>query len=241
VHIVDLVIRVNLGDESIWMRDVARDSEERPRFLVSLDLDGTLTRDETVCQHIARALSRTEAIDGLVEGYEHGQITNRQFIIAFARWMEGITTARIRELLGDIATLKNIGEGVEALHAAGAIVILNTITWAFAAEFLAERWNLDAYNGWSMAIDSNGRFSGQCEQFTTEVGKVHFLEFICSSGQIARENTVHVGDSSSDVPAFGWVRWPIALNMIGGNAATRLVLRTTDFLDVVDVICRVVG
>ena len=112
---------------------------------VAFDLDGTLLRGTTVSLEVAALTGHVEEMRELERAYAAGEISSAVVAEAQARWLGGVAPADLD--VGGWPWLEGIEETVGALRAAGAQVLLATVTWSFAAAVIASRFGFDAYGG----------------------------------------------------------------------------------------------
>lgn len=116
-------------------------------------------------------------------------------------------------------------------------VVVATVTWKFAAEFVQHKYGFDAVSGCEMEEDENGTLEGAVKKHFEAEEKVEFLHSFCLSRGIDLQECVAVGDSRSDIPLFGKVGLEIALNATAdAEAATHVAVRTADLRDIIPII-----
>jgi phosphoserine phosphatase len=179
--------------------------------VVAFDLDGTLLRGTTVSLRLAEWTGQAEALSELEVRFAAGEISNSVVADTSAVWLAGRALADVAALLEDGPWIDGIAETVDALHAAGADVLLATITWRFAAECLAQRFGFDAVSGTEMEA-RDGIVTGRVTRQFDEWDKLAFVESFCRERDVPLGQVAAVGDSRSDIPLFGRVGMSIALN-----------------------------
>jgi phosphoserine phosphatase len=122
------------------------------RGLALFDLDGTLLRHNSACEVLAAGLGRTERMR-IFEGY-----TSREEITAARRemldWYRDVPESQLRAHLENATLAPHAAEGLDALRGAGIEVVIATITWRFAAEWIAEKLGVEV--ALSTGIGSDG-------------------------------------------------------------------------------------
>lgn len=208
-------------------------SEPKTRYpIVSFDLDGTIIRGTTVSRWLARYLGAEPAVIELEDQYSQRAISNRQLAEATAAMFAGVDVADVAEALSDIPIIEAVPETIAALKARGITVLLGTITWAFAAEILRQRFGFDAASGTEMGID-DGRLTGLVERHFGAGDKVDFVANHAAKRGFTLKDCAAVGDSHSDFPLFQAVGLGIALNATAAARAAADATLDKDSLDVV--------
>jgi phosphoserine phosphatase len=211
----------------------------RARYpVVVFDLDGTLLRTTTVSQYLADWMGHTDAIADLESRFRAHEISNRVVADASAAWFEGREPDRVWAELERAPWIEGIEETVGALAAAGARILLGTVTWRFAAEMLQRRYGFDAVCGTEMQV-GDGLLSGRVSRYFDEHDKVRFVEDWSAEHGFGMDEVAAVGDSRSDVPLFERAGLSIALNAT--EDARAVADRAVDSEDLRDVLPLLIG
>jgi phosphoserine phosphatase len=206
--------------------------------VVVFDLDGTLLRHTTVTLLLAAHLGQVETINELERAFAAGEITNRAIADASAASYADRTTSEITSVLAAASWINGIDETLLTLTQAGTHVLLATITWRFAAEFLQERHGFADVSGTELPI-ADGVVTGHVSRYFDEHDKLRFVEEWCAEHSFSLADVAAVGDSRSDLPLFRRAGRSIALNATqdARDAATR-VIDTDDLRDVLPLLAR---
>jgi phosphoserine phosphatase len=206
--------------------------------VVVFDLDGTLLRHTTVTLLLAEHLGQVETINELERAFAAGEITNRAIADASAASYADRTTSEITSVLAAASWIDGIDETLLTLTQSGTHVLLATITWRFAAEFLQERHGFAAVSGTELPI-ADGVVTGHVSRYFDEHDKLRFVQEWCAQRSIPLADVAAVGDSRSDLPLFRQAGRSIALNATpdARHAATR-VIDTDDLRDVLPFLAR---
>jgi phosphoserine phosphatase len=200
--------------------------------VVVFDLDGTLLHGTTVSLLLAEWLGQAAEITELERAFHAHEISNRVVADTSAGWLAGKSTAEAWRVLTNGHWIDGMAETFRALDAAGASLLLGTITWSFAAEMLRDRYGFAAVSGTEMQA-SNGVLSGTVSRYFDEHDKVRFVEEWCAQNRFSMSQVAAIGDSRSDVPLFRRAGMSIALNATpDARAAAAHVLDTEDLRDV---------
>lgn len=210
--------------------------------LVCFDLDGTLVRGTSTCQHIADSFGHGDVLRELELNYAQGAISNRIVAETDARHYVGRRIEEIAEVMKTIPLIHGIDEAFSALRTQGLHLILATVTWRFAAKVVAERFKLDAWSGCVMGESASGILDGAVVTHFDEYDKRAFVEAYCAKHGIAMSEVVAVGDSRSDIPLFSAVGYSIALNATkSAREAASCTIDTEDLADVLKLIPGIVA
>jgi len=159
------------------------------RGLVAFDLDGTLLRGPTVCELLAAPLGR------LAEMRRFEALSSEREIAAareeMARWYEGRSTTELCEALEAATWAPGAREGVALLQANGVEVVIASITWSFAVEWVAER--LGVARSLGTRLEPGGGVGHVWPR-----DKARWLERLLSELRVAAGRAAAVGDSGSD-------------------------------------------
>jgi phosphoserine phosphatase len=205
---------------------------------VVFDLDGTLLRHTTVTLLLAEHLGQVETINEMERAFAAGEISNRAIADASAACYAGRTTSEITSVLAAAGWIDGIDETLLTLAQAGTQVLLATITWRFAAEFLQERHAFAAVSGTELRI-ADGVVGNHVSRYFDEHDKLRFVEEWCAERDVSLAAVAAVGDSRSDLPLFGRVGRSIALNATpDARHAATVVIDTEDLRDVLPLLTR---
>ena len=163
--------------------------QSRPRGVVAFDLDGTLLRGPTVCELLAAPLGR------LAEMQRFEALSSEADIAAareeMARWYEGRSAKELCEALDAATWAPGTGEGVALLQANGVEVVIASITWSFAVEWVAGRLGVARSLGTRLG-------PGGAVGHVWPRDKARWLERLLSELRVSAGRVAAVGDSSSD-------------------------------------------
>lgn len=205
---------------------------------VAFDLDGTLLSRTTVSLYLAERLGQTAALDGLEQAFVSGRISSRVIADASAAGYAGRTVAEITGLLEEAPWIRGLAPAVATLREAGTAVLVATITWRFAAEFLRRRHGFDAVCGTPIEIEGDV-VTGRVARYFEEQDKRDFVTGWCADNDVQLRDVVAVGDSRSDLPLFAAVGRSVALNATRqARAAATDALDTDDLRDVLPLLRR---
>jgi phosphoserine phosphatase len=179
---------------------------------VCFDLDGTLLRGTTVSRLLGASLGYATELDELERRFAAHEISNTVVADSSACHYRGHTRKAMWDVLSDATWINGIGETVRALRARELRLLLTTVTWTFAGEYLVDRYGFDASSGTRMAESIDGELLGRVDQHCDEFGKLTFVEADAARQGWAMSDYMAIGDSRSDVPLFNRAGFSVALN-----------------------------
>ena len=167
--------------------------------LVAFDLDGTLTRGDTVCEAIARRIGRLERMQ---EFERLTPLSDPHAVRAeMASWYRAHPRQELLAALEDIRLAPGAEEGIRRLHAAGVVTAIVSITWLFAVEWFAQRLGVPQCAATGLSED------GAIEHFLAP-DKPRWALALSARLGIAPDQVAAVGDSPGDIPLLQAVGHP---------------------------------
>jgi phosphoserine phosphatase len=159
------------------------------RGIVAFDLDGTLLRGSTTCELLAQPLGR------LVEMQRFESLSSESDVaearLEMARWYQGHSPAQLCAALESATWAPGAYEGVRLLQERGVGVIIASVTWQFAVEWLARHLGIARVLG--TQLEPSGRVSHVWPR-----DKARCLRQVSSELGVASARVAAVGDSHSD-------------------------------------------
>ena len=165
-----------------------------PIRLVAFDLDGTLVRGDTVCEVIARRLGHLARMRELEKTAtdEPSLIHLRDELAGYYR---GRSTADLEACLDDLVLAPGIADAFALFATHGIRTAIVTITWTFAARWLARRFGIGDVLGCDLAPD--GRIT---HVFPADKGR--WLAARMTALGLGADEVAAVGDSWRDADMF---------------------------------------
>ena len=179
---------------------------------ICFDLDGTLLRGTSVSRLLGEHLGHAAEIDELERRFAAHEISNNVVADSSARHFRGLTKRAMWDLLSGGTWISGIGETIRTLRARNLRLLLTTVTWTFAGEYLVHRYGFDGSSGTRMAESDRGELLGHVERYCDEFAKLAFVEADAAAHGWSLSDYVAIGDSRSDVPLFERAGFSIALN-----------------------------
>lgn len=148
-----------------------------------------------MCEALARKLGHLERMRELEATQEARQDRESLLVLRteLAAYYRGVPALDLRSYLSTLTPAPGAREGFALLRQAGIVTAIVSITWEFAAEWLAAEIGADYYVGTRLLDD------GSIGHFWPE-DKAAWLEDLMRRHGITREETLAVGDSWRDVP-----------------------------------------
>ena len=186
-------------------------AEENKPNLVVFDLDGTLTPQSSVWEHIHKALGTW---DGRGETHLNdwlaGKIEYAEFARVDALEWKGTPVGEIRRVVAEISVLPGAKEGVDFLKARGDTVAIVSSGLDVLAGRVADELGVEKHYANKLKIDKDGLVTGEVKIMVPAErpgehlpnGKGKILRDIQDATSIDLDETIAVGDSDSDIPMF---------------------------------------
>ena len=133
--------------------------------------------------------------------------------------------------------IHGIPETVHWLRERDLVPVIVTITWRFAAEFLADRYGFAAASGCEMHESDDGLFLGSISSHFDAEDKITFVRDLAATHGVGLGDVLAIGDSTSDIPLFREAGFSIALNATANaRREADVELDTRDLRDVIPAI-----
>jgi phosphoserine phosphatase len=205
--------------------------------LACFDLDGTLVRGTSSCQHLGDCLGHSDVIRELEQKYAQGTLNNHQVADLLGEHYAGRRIEEVVEAMRTLSLIDGIDETFSNLRRQEIHLLLGTVTWSFVARIIAERFKLDGWSGCVMGESAPGTLSGTVVTHFDEFSKRTFVEEYCAKHSIPMNKVFAVGDSRSDIPLFSAVGYSVAINATEtAKQAASCAIDTTDLRDVLRLI-----
>jgi phosphoserine phosphatase len=204
--------------------------------LVTVDLDGTLTRRHG-WETIADRLGRRPIFDRANERYLAGAASEDEHLLDLLSIATGARLTDVVDALAATPRLAGIDDGVGQLHAAGRRIALLTHNPSYIVDLYVAQFGFDDAEGTRSQAVVNGVIA---PPGPTKAGKIDGLRALARRAGVGLDQVVHIGDGMVDAELFPLVGGGIALNSnsVPVQRAADLVLRTDDFRVVVAAIDR---
>lgn len=157
--------------------------------LAAFDLDGTLTRGDTVVEAFARQLGRLERARAFERLRAVADLTAARE--EMAAWLVAADRGALLRCLADVPLAPGAADGIALLQGAGVRVAIVSITWEFAVAWFAARLGVDLWLGTRLRADG-----GVAHVWPDD--KAHWLLATARRLGLARSQLAAVGDSWGD-------------------------------------------
>jgi phosphoserine phosphatase len=158
--------------------------------LAAFDLDGTLVRDHTCVESIARTIGREQecAAFELLDMRDVPAVTAARETMA--EWYRRYRHEELTVGLGDLALAPGAEEGFALLREHGVATAIVSITWSFAVEWFASRLGADYAHGTRLL---DGRI-----EHVWPADKGRWLRSLSARLDLPKDAVAAVGDSEGD-------------------------------------------
>jgi phosphoserine phosphatase len=207
-----------------------------PWPLVTVDLDGTLTRRHG-WEAIADRLGRRPLFDRINQRYLDGEAGEDEHLFELLSIATGARLSEVVEALAATPKLDGIAEGIRQFHDAGRRIALLTHNPSYVVDWYVAQFGFDDAEGTRSQSIIDGIVA---PPGPTRAGKTAGLRALAQRAGVEPIQVVHVGDGVVDAELFPLVGGGIALNAVRVDVerAADLVLRTDDFRGVVSAVDR---
>ena len=158
--------------------------------LVVFDLDGTLTRGETICEVIARQIGQIRRMKELEQAKTIDEL--RIAREEMAEWYRPYSVSELCSFLKRVTIAPGTPEAFQLLREQGLKTAIVSITWEFAVEWFARQFGADFYVGTKLLSN------GQIKHFWAQ-DKAQWIKSVMLRLGLTPKQVAAVGDSSSDL------------------------------------------
>jgi phosphoserine phosphatase len=181
--------------------------------LAVFDLDGTLTRSGTsVLRHVGREFGFAAKADRLAALYADRVLTNAEVSRDAAESLRGRHRRDLEHALESLPMVEGIAETVALLHGLQVCCALATITFDFAAQYVARKFGFTRVSATPLEWSQDDRLTGNVPVALEGRDKCDFIERQCAELAISRRQVLVVGDAHSDIPAMRMAGWSVGFN-----------------------------
>ena len=210
--------------------------ERFPWRLVTVDIDGTLTRVHG-WKEIAstfHALAAFESTNRRFAAHEIGEDAHLANLLDIAT---GHSVGEVEAVLERTPKLEGIAAGIAAMRERGARVALLTHNPTYVADWYRRTFGFDDSEAVAAQTLDHGQIGPPTRLHADK--RVGFRALLSRAG-VSTTLGVHIGDGWSDVEVFRIAGGGVALNSGSAevNRAADLALATNDFRDVVEALAR---
>jgi phosphoserine phosphatase len=207
--------------------------------LAVFDLDGTLTwPGSSVLAHLGERFGFAPVARKLTAGYAAGLLTNAAVSHEAARELAGLRLYDLRRTLASLPMVDGIAETVRHLERHGVICAIATITFDFAARYVADRFGFHTVSATQLGLTAGGVITGEVATALEAEDKRCFVRHLCTELRITNQQALFVGDARSDIPAMRQVGYSVAFNATDAvkTVASAAIDDSSDLRDVLAVV-----
>lgn len=208
--------------------------------LVIFDMDGVLTACKSSWEHVHREMGVDNS--GSLRLFVEGKIDENEFIRRdIALWLEKNPDIREKDILRILRTMPLIGgiqETVACLKYNGIRSVICSGGIKIASAMIAGDYGFDGYTGVEILKNPDGSFTGEGKTDVDLIDKGASARHLIEKYGTAKERTVSVGNSYTDIKMFENTGLSIAFNPTDAeteNAADRTV-RSGNISDILGII-----
>ena len=158
--------------------------------LAAFDLDGTIVRDRTCVESIARAIGREEECAAFERLDMRDVLAVTAAREAMAEWYRPYTHEELTAGLSSLSLAPGSEEGFALLRRHGIVTAIVSITWSFAVEWFARRLGADHAHGTRLL---DGRVD-----HVWPADKGRWLRSLIKRLDLPQQAVAAVGDSDGD-------------------------------------------
>lgn len=181
--------------------------------LAVFDLDGTLTRSGTsVLRHIGHEFGFASTAERLAALHSERTMTNAQVSRTAAGLLQGRNRGELEQALRSLPMVEGIRDTVTFLNSQRVRCALATITFDFAAQYVAHSFGFERVSATTLEWSSDDRVTGKVMVALEAQHKCCFIEGQCAELGISSQQVLVVGDAYTDVPAMRMAGWSVGFN-----------------------------
>jgi phosphoserine phosphatase len=180
--------------------------------LVTLDLDGTLTREPSIWEYIHKRLGKWY---GFAEGYQNqflaGRITYEEFCERDAQVWKGMKVKELLEIVKTVPFHPGVDELIHCLKQKGLKLSLVSSGLSLLSDWVHQKYRFD-YSVSNNLLHENGVLTGKVKIQVHYDKKAEWVREILKKFGVMSEEVIAIGDSKGDMDMFQMVGFSIAFN-----------------------------
>ena len=179
--------------------------------LVVFDLDGTVL-EGTILRALGAEFGFTGWVREMEVLYAAGEIANEDITQGTAERLAGHFVYEAQRALERLAVVADAHHAICTVNRLGVGTAVMTISFGFAARWIARKLGAQLAFGSELGVDELGRFMGTVDRHVEAEDKVEFLAEACAHWSSGPHQAVAVGDGRSDLALFKEVGFSVAFN-----------------------------
>ena len=180
--------------------------------LVVFDLDGTLTAERSIWEHIHKKLDKWY---GYAEKYQSqfllGKISYKQFCELDAQVWRGMRVDRLRDIVRAVPFNPGVDELISLLKELGLRLTLVSSGLSLLSEWVEEKYGFD-YAVSNRLLDEDDILTGEVEIKVHYDRKAEWIQSITDIFRVRSDEIIAIGDSVGDVEMFEMAGYSISFN-----------------------------
>lgn len=203
------------------------------RFLVVLDADSTLIRNEVI-ELLADEAGRREEVQAATEAAMRGDVDFATSLRSRVAALAGVPVEAFERVRQRVEPTPGVRELTAAVHARGGIVGVVSGGFHEILDHIAPQLGVDRWRANRLAV-ADAALSGEVEgQIVDAEAKAHWLRTWASELEIPLTATIAIGDGANDLRMMDAAGLGIAFNAKPAvRAAARLVVGPVDLREVI--------
>ncbi len=180
--------------------------------LVVFDLDGTLTAERSIWEHIHKKLDKWY---GYAEKYQSqfllGKISYKQFCELDAQVWRGMRVDRLRDIVRAVPFNPGVDELISLLKELGLRLTLVSSGLSLLSEWVEEKYGFD-YAVSNRLLHEGDVLTGEVEIKVHYDRKAEWIQSITDIFRVRSDEIIAIGDSVGDVEMFEMAGYSISFN-----------------------------
>jgi phosphoserine phosphatase len=180
--------------------------------LVTLDLDGTLTRERSIWEYIHKRLGKWY---GFAEDYQNqflaGKISYEEFCERDAQVWKGMKVEELLEIVKKVPFHPGANELVHYLKKKGLKLSLVSSGLSLLSDWVHRTYGFD-YSVSNDLLHENGLLIGGVKIRVYYDKKAEWVKRILKQFRVKPEEAIAIGDSKGDIDMFQMVGFSVAFN-----------------------------
>ncbi len=180
--------------------------------LVVFDLDGTLTAERSIWEHIHKKLDKWY---GYAEKYQSqfllGKISYKQFCELDAQVWRGVRVDRLRDIVRAVPFNPGVDELISLLKELGLRLTLVSSGLSLLSEWVEEKYGFD-YAVSNRLLHEGDVLTGEVEIKVHYDRKAEWVQSITDIFRVRSDEIIAIGDSVGDVEMFEMAGYSISFN-----------------------------
>ncbi|MBN6189602.1 phosphoserine phosphatase SerB [Microbacterium sp. SSW1-47] len=203
------------------------------RFLVVLDADSTLIRNEVI-ELLADEAGRRAEVQAATEAAMRGEIDFASSLRSRVAALEGVPVSAFERVRARIEPTPGVRELTAAVHARGGVVGVVSGGFHEILDHIAPELGVDRWRANRLEV-ADGVLSGRVDgDIVDGQAKASWLQTWADELRVPRRATIAIGDGANDLPMMAVAGLGLAFNAKPAvREAASLVVATQDLAEVI--------